>query len=341
MPPPGVAKITVRTADGKTQEYQLGQQALHIGKDPASEVYIPSRYVSRYHAEIARVGEHFVIQDVGSTNGVSVNGRMLRVKEPYSLVSGDRIQLGDVVLTYEEPLVDSFATAAYSLPGETAQSDETSVFSGSGQAPGPERTTILPNPQPERASGGSDSGRGRTVVGAGTWTILFTDLLGYTVQFAQIGDFAGQRWRRQHDSILRQQFALYEGLENNYTDSGFLVVFAGARRAVQCAIGIQQELQKYNEGRPELEIHIRIGLHTGEVLTEDNQIFGSAINFAHRVMEQAETDEILISDLLHGLIQSAREFTVVDRGDFSLKGFPDPESLFEVRWQETQQPASP
>lgn len=340
MPPPGVAKITVRTADGKTQEYQLGQQALHIGKDPASEVYIPSRYVSRYHAEILRVGEHFVIQDVGSTNGISVNGRMLRVKEPHSLVSGDRVQLGDVVLTYEEPIVDSFATAIFTLPGETAQSDETAVFSGSGQTPRPQRTTIQPNPQKERATAGADAGRGRTVVGAGTWTILFTDLLGYTVQFSRIGDFAGQRWRRQHDSILRQQFGLYEGLENNYTDSGFLVVFAGARRAVQCAIGIQRELQKYNEGRPELEIHTRIGVHTGEVLIEDNQIFGSAINFAHRVMEQAETDEILISDLLHGLVESAREFAVVDRGVFSLKGFPHPQPIFEVQWQEAEQAAS-
>ena len=340
MPLPGMAKITVRTADGKTQEYELGPQVLRIGKDPSSEIYIPSQYVSRRHAEISPAGERFVIQDIGSTNGVRVNGRVLRVKEPCSLVSGDRVQLGDVVLTYEEPVVDALATAIFTLPSDEAESDVTSVYSGAERAAKEDVSAVFAGQGPERPAAAPNLGQGRsfdrTVVGAGLWTILYTDLVGHTQQLNQMGDIIGQRWLHRHNTILREQFAELGGFVDKYTGDGFLVTFASARRAVQCAIAIQRELRNHNSGRPEFELHVRIGLHTGEVLKEGDDLVGQAVNLAHHVMEVANGDEILISDLLCELIQSTHEFSIVDRGTVLLRGFLQPEHLYQVEWQEAE-----
>ena len=315
MPEPGSAKIIVQMPDGKTQEYELGEQVLHIGRDPSCDIHIPSQFVSRRHAMITPVGDHWVIQDERSTNGLHINGRL--ISEPHPLVAGDRVRLGDSVLSYEQIVEeDPFATAVYGM----------TMVMAPPEAPKPLPTVQDSIELPRRLSRP-----------AGTWTILFSDLVSNTRQLTRMGDVAGQRWLHEHNHMLRDEFERFDGLEDKYTGDGFLVTFASARRAVQCAVGIQRALCEYNKEHSEAEIHVRIGLHTGEILKEDDELFGSAVNLAHRVMEKADGDEILVSSLMYGLIQSTGEFPIVERGSFALKGFPQRQRLYEVQWQEEKQ----
>lgn len=318
MPAPGTAKIIVQMSDGKIQEYELGEEVMHIGRDASCQIHIPSQFVSRRHAMISPVNDQFLIQDERSTNGLSINGQMVR--EPHPLSPGDRVQLGDVLLTYEEMSEDPFATAIYGttpiLAAPVAKSDQ------------------LPQSLEQRAS--AETG-GRSSRPAGTWTILFSDIVSNTRQITRMGDVAGQRWLHAHNTILRKQFEDHEGLEDKYTGDGFLVTFSGARKAIQCAVAIQRELREYNKSHPDLPIHVRIGLHTGEILKEGDELFGSAIALCHRVMEKADGDEILVSNLMYGLVQSTGEFPFVERGLYTLKGFPQRQRLYEVRWQEEEQ----
>jgi hypothetical protein len=70
-----------------------------IGRSREADIVLDDSNVSRRHAELAPSGQGWLIQDLGSTNGVRVNGR--QVEGPHPLESGDRIELGTVSVTFE------------------------------------------------------------------------------------------------------------------------------------------------------------------------------------------------------------------------------------------------
>lgn len=303
MPATTAAKLIIHLADGSVQEHELDGRDVHIGRDPSCEVHIPSPYVSRRHARIRRLVNSFIIEDERSTNGLQINGQLVR--GPHELVTGDRVALGDVSITYE----DEDAAMA------------TVVYAGSPDfRPFPSIPTSI--------------GSATTTRAAGLCTILFTDLVGHTQVVTRLGDLAGQQWLRRHTTMLREHFGSFEGVEEKWTGDGFLVTFTSARRGVQCAIAIQRTLDEYNRRNADAAIHTRIGLNTGEVLREDGELFGNAVILASRVMSQAGADEILISELMYRLVQPSGEVRVLDRGLFALKGFPEEQRLYEVEWHE-------
>jgi len=307
---PGAAKLVVQLSDGAIHEHELLATDMSIGRDAACDIQIPSRYVSRRHAIVSFVDGRFVIRDERSTNGLQINGRL--VPEPYALSPGDRVVLGDVSLTYEEVVADPFATVVYAASSEPPPA-----------APAIERRPAAePVPSPARAGG--------------LCTILFTDLVDSTLQVTRLGDVAGQRWIQRHTGILRQQFDRFQGVEEKWTGDGFVATFASARAGLHCAIAIQSALRDYNRDNEEQQMHVRAGLNTGEVLREGNELFGSAVILASRVMGKAGADEILLSELMQRLLQASGEFTMVDRGLFAIKGLTQRQHLYEVKWRQDE-----
>jgi class 3 adenylate cyclase len=303
------AKLVVRMSDGSVQEHELDGDVFHIGRDPASEIQIPSRYVSRRHARVRRTDTGFVIEDEQSTNGLQINGSTVR--EPHPLVTGDCVVLGDVSLTYEGPDADALLTVVYTAP---ASLPPPALDAG-------DATPVL-------------AGRGGTRRPAGLCSILFTDLVDHTRQVTRVGDLAGQVWLRRHSAILREQFEQHGGIEEKWTGDGFVVTFDSARRALQCAIAIQRATREHNAGAVDGLIQVRIGLNTGEVLREEGELFGNAVILAARIMSEAGAGEILISELMYHVVQPGGDIDAIDRGLFTLKGFPQEQRLFQVVWPE-------
>ena len=98
-PGPPQARFVLVTADGRT--YPVQPILTRIGRSPDNEVPIDNDRVSRYHAEIQRAGEGFILTDKGSRNGVWVNGT--RVSSAVPLRPGDKIGLAEVELTFTSP----------------------------------------------------------------------------------------------------------------------------------------------------------------------------------------------------------------------------------------------
>jgi pSer/pThr/pTyr-binding forkhead associated (FHA) protein len=90
----------------ETSHWFLDSELTRLGRWPDNDVILPDRRVSRYHAEIRRVGATLLLQDRGSTNGTFVNGA--RIAEPYTLAHGDRIQIAP---RFQLRFVDQNATA--------------------------------------------------------------------------------------------------------------------------------------------------------------------------------------------------------------------------------------
>ncbi len=77
---------------------------------------------------------------------------------------------------------------------------------------------------------------------------------------------------------------------------------------------------------------MRVGLNAGEPIAEDHDYFGTAVQLAARICDRAEPGQVLVSNVVRELC-AGKNFTFEDVGAATLKGFPEPVRLFEVRWQ--------
>ena len=108
---------------------------------------------------------------------------------------------------------------------------------------------------------------------------------------------------------------------------GFMATFGSASRAVECAIELQQQLEKaFDIGEP---VHVRMGLNAGEPIEDGGDLFGAAVILAARIAAQAEGGEILIPESVRGLL-AGKGYKFTERGEFTPKGFDEPVRLFSV-----------
>jgi eukaryotic-like serine/threonine-protein kinase len=186
----------------------------------------------------------------------------------------------------------------------------------------PRVSTDGPAPTPE-ATVGLD---GHTV------TLLFTDIVDSTGLAERLGD---QRWYgvlRAHNAIVREQIARHDGQEIKAQGDGFMVAFRSARRALLAAIDIQRALQGYRRGHPDMPVHARVGLHTGEVVADDGDLYGRNVILAARITAAAESDEVLASSLTKQLAEAGGDLGFGPQRQISLKGLSDAWGVHTVEW---------
>ena len=98
----------------------------------------------------------------------------------------------------------------------------------------------------------------------GTVTIVFTDVVGSTDLTTALGDAVAQGIMRVQRELVRQQIKSSGGYEVKGTGDGFMVAFQSARRAVECAIGVQRAISDHNQRQPSgRRALIRIGMNAG------------------------------------------------------------------------------
>ena len=163
-------------------------------------------------------------------------------------------------------------------------------------------------------------------------TILFTDIEGFTALTERLGDRRAQEVLRAHNAIVRALVATHGGFGTKSQGDGFMVVFTGARRALRCAIAVQEALAAYSAESPDGPLRVRMGLHTGEATQEAGDFIGRSVIVAARIAAQAHGGEILVSPLVRELTGSAGEFSFEEGREVSLKGLTGRYRLFGVRW---------
>jgi len=165
-------------------------------------------------------------------------------------------------------------------------------------------------------------------------SIMFTDMKDSTAITTRLGDARALELFRTHNAITREVLNQYQGREIQHTGDGFMISFNSASSAVACAIGIQRTMADRNEAHPDTPINVRIGICAGEPVEEDQRLFGSTIQLTSRICDQAEPDQILVAAVIRDLCLG-KQFVFEDRGEATLKGFDQPQRLYEVQWQQT------
>jgi class 3 adenylate cyclase/pimeloyl-ACP methyl ester carboxylesterase len=145
-------------------------------------------------------------------------------------------------------------------------------------------------------------------------TVVFTDIVASTERAVALGDTAWGSLIGRHDALVRSVLAEHRGREVRTMGDGFLATFDGPGRAVAFAQALSAQLR-------ELDITIRVGVHTGECDVMVDDIRGLAVHIASRVCDLAPPGEVLITSTVRELIAGSN-VAVLDRGTHRLKGVP-------------------
>jgi class 3 adenylate cyclase len=157
--------------------------------------------------------------------------------------------------------------------------------------------------------------------------VLFSDLVDATAHASRLGDRAWRELLEQHHERVRAQLGYFRGKEVDTAGDGFFAVFDGPARAIRCACAIRDSLR-------DLDLEVRIGLHTGECELVDDKIGGIAVHIGARVASLAQPGEVLVSRTVKDLVAGSG-IALDDRGEHALKGVPDEWHLYAVTASET------
>jgi adenylate cyclase len=125
------------------------------------------------------------------------------------------------------------------------------------------------------------------------------------------------------------------------TGDGALVEFASVVDAIRCADEIQRCVAEQNTNVPQdKRIEFRIGVHVGDIIIADDDIFGDGVNIAVRLEGIAEPGGVSVSDDAHRQIRGKVEITFENMGSQSLKNIVEPMRVWRVRIDPSSSPAS-
>src|SRR6266545_278020 len=166
-----------------------------------------------------------------------------------------------------------------------------------------------------------------------TVTVAYTDVVHSTELKTGRGDAPAHKVMQAHFGVIRRQIQQHGGREVKTLGDGFMVAFGSARSAVDWAVHVQRAIAQQKAQSPEEQVQVRIGVNTGEAIPEDDDLFGSAVVAAQRITSKAQGGQILVSEIVRGVVGAAADIEFVERGRFRLKGFPERWRLYEVPWE--------
>jgi hypothetical protein len=113
---------------------------------------------------------------------------------------------------------------------------------------------------------------------------------------------------------------------------GILAEFTSVVNAVQCAVAVQSKMAERNAAiEPERRMQFRIGVNIGDVISDEDRIYGDGVNIAARIETLASPGAICLSDNVYQQIRGKLPFNISDMGDYQLKNIAQPVRVYGVR----------
>jgi adenylate cyclase len=159
---------------------------------------------------------------------------------------------------------------------------------------------------------------------------MFTDIAGYTA-LTQSNEAQALEILKRHNRLLRPFFPKFRGKEIKTIGDSFLVEFESALDATNCAIKIQESLHDYNlSSKEDWKIKLRIGIHLGDVVRKNRDIFGDAVNIASRIQPLADPEGVCISEQVYDQVRNKLDNTLAKVEHGGLKNVTTPIGVFKV-----------
>jgi adenylate cyclase len=162
--------------------------------------------------------------------------------------------------------------------------------------------------------------------------VLAADVAGYSRLMGRDEEGTLAQLKSLRKALVDPAIAAHRGRIVKTTGDGMLVEFASAVDAARCAVEVQRGVAGQNADVPQdTRIEFRIGIHVGDIIFDDNDIFGDGVNIAARLEGIAEPGGVCISDDAQRQIRGKVEFAFEDMGSQSLKNIAEPMRAWSLR----------
>jgi len=160
--------------------------------------------------------------------------------------------------------------------------------------------------------------------------IMFTDLVGFTA-LGQKNESLALSVLDEQRELLRPMFNKHGGREIKTIGDSFLVDFPSALSAVKCAYEIQKTTREFNSSLPEeRRVHVRIGVHLGDIVESQGDISGDAVNVASRIESLADSGGVYLTRQVYDQVQNKFELPLRNLGAKLLKNIRAPTEVFKM-----------
>ena len=153
--------------------------------------------------------------------------------------------------------------------------------------------------------------------------ILFTDIEGYSAMM-QDDEKKAIAMRGRHQEIIQHGHKQFNGRIIQYYGDGTLSIFQSVIEAVQCAIAMQQSFCHWPQ------VPVRMGLHIGDIIIDDEHVYGNGVNLASRIESLGVAGSVLISDKVNDEIQNHSEFKTISAGIYEFKNIQQQVEVFAL-----------
>jgi serine/threonine protein kinase len=160
--------------------------------------------------------------------------------------------------------------------------------------------------------------------------IMFTDIVGYSRMMGK-DEEATIKLLEDYVDIVSPTISRHQGQILKKIGDGLFCEFSSAIDAVECSLEIQKSINDYNEKKAKKNsILVRIGIHVGDVIKKDNDLFGDGVNVAARIEPLAPPGGIYVSDSVHSAISSHPKYKIKNIGLSSLKNIEKQHNLYQI-----------
>ena len=173
--------------------------------------------------------------------------------------------------------------------------------------------------------------------------VMFTDMVGYTA-LGQRNESLSLALVDEQRKLVRPILARHNGREVKTIGDAFLVEFPSALDAVRCAYEIQRAAKEFNLPlADDRRVHLRIGVHLGDVVESQGDISGDAVNVASRIEPLAEDGSVCITRQVYDHVRGKLDIPLESMGSKPLKNVTEPVEVFKMimPWGKATQDSTP
>jgi class 3 adenylate cyclase/tetratricopeptide (TPR) repeat protein len=164
--------------------------------------------------------------------------------------------------------------------------------------------------------------------------IMFSDIAGYSAMMSKDEKIA-MKMLEKNRAIHKSFITKYNGQYIKEIGDGTLAIFQSSFDAVHCAVQIRNACSR------EPGLGIRIGIHIGDIVYQENDVFGDSVNIASRIEAAGEPGGIFISEKVYDDIRNKEGLTADFYGEKNLKNIPDPVRIYRVTTTEGAEASLP
>jgi len=162
--------------------------------------------------------------------------------------------------------------------------------------------------------------------------IVFVDVADFTAYTARVGDEAAIRLLSRLEKLIDRCVREFHGECVKHLGDGFLLAFPSASQAVRGAVALNETVRRHRASDPDFEINLRIAVHAGEPLIEQDDLLGHDVNLTARLLDHCKPDHVLVSEAAKELAEKRlRKTEFGRRRSVKIRGLSTKVAVYPVK----------